>query len=65
MTRNLKSIFSGPFLVFILCGTLIPMGVIALYGLTDRSGTFTFSNVLTMFQGDHAKALALSLRPQF
>ena len=61
MTRSFKSIFSGPFLVFILCGTLIPMGVIALYGLTDRSGTFTFDNVLTMFQGDHAKALGLSL----
>ena len=65
MTRSFKSIFSGPFLVFILCGTLIPMGVIALYGLTDRSGTFTFDNVLTMFQGDHAKALILSLALSF
>ena len=65
MTRSFKSIFSGPFLVFILCGTLIPMGVIALYGLTDRSGAFTFDNVLTMFQGDHAKALILSLALSF
>lgn len=61
MIRNIKSLFSGPFLAFILCGTVVPMCVIAWYGLTDRSGAFTFSNVMTMFQGDHAKALGLSL----
>ena len=56
-----KQWFSGPFLAFILCGTLVPMGVVAFYGLTDRSGAFTLSNVLTMATGDHAQALGLSL----
>lgn len=56
-----KQWFSGPFLAFILCGTLVPMGVVAYYGLTDRSGAFTLSNILTMATGDHAQALGLSL----
>ena len=56
-----KKLFSAPFVAFILCGTLVPMGVIAWYGLTDRSGAFTVENVAAMFGGDHAKALGLSL----
>lgn len=57
----IKKLFSGPFLIFILCGTLVPMGVIAYYGLTDRSGAFTWQNILAIATGDHAKALGLSL----
>ena len=56
-----KKLFSAPFVAFILCGTLVPMGVIAWYGLTDRSGAFTLENVAAMFGGDHARALGLSL----
>ncbi|MGN0714277.1 MAG: ABC transporter permease, partial [Anaerovoracaceae bacterium] len=56
-----KKLFSAPFVAFILCGTLVPMGVIAWYGLTDRSGAFTLDNVAAMFGGDHARALGLSL----
>ena len=59
--RNLKRIFSGPFLAFILCGTLVPMGVIAYYGLTDRSGAFTLSNIVAIATRSHAQALGLSL----
>ncbi|MCI8608749.1 MAG: ABC transporter permease [Firmicutes bacterium] len=56
-----KKLFSMPFIFFILCGTVIPLGVIALYGLTDREGVFTFENILAIANGDHAKALGLSL----
>lgn len=56
-----KKLFSAPFILFILCGTVIPLGVIALYGLTDRSGSFTWDNVLAIADGDHAQALGLSL----
>ncbi len=45
MTRKL---LSGPFLIFILCGTLVPLGAIAYYGLTDRTGAFTLGNILAM-----------------
>ena len=33
-----KKLFSAPFVAFILCGTLVPIGAIAWYGLTDPSG---------------------------
>ena len=41
-----KKIFSGPFLIFILCGTLIPLCMIAYYGITDRNGSFTLDNIM-------------------
>ena len=44
-----------------ICGTLIPACVIAYYGLTDRSGTFTMANIIAIASGEHAKALGLSL----
>ena len=57
----MKKLFSAPFIIFILAGTLIPMGVVAYYGLTDRTGAFTVENLLAVFSGDHLKALMLSL----
>ena len=56
-----KKIFSGPFLLFILCGTLIPLGVIAYYGITDRSGSFTLDNILAIATPEHREALFLAL----
>ena len=56
-----KKLFSGPFLAFILCGTIVPMCVIAFYGLTDRSGAFTLENILAIATRNHAQALGLSL----
>jgi len=56
-----KRLFSGPFLVFILCGTLIPLGVIAFYGITDRSGSFTFDNIMAIATPEHREALLLAL----
>lgn len=57
----MKRFFSLPFILFIICGTLIPMGVIAYYGLTDRTGMFTVANILEIATANHGKALALSL----
>ena len=56
-----KKLFSAPFIVFMICGTLIPACVIAYYGFTDRSGAFTWANVAAMATGQHMKALGLSL----
>ena len=61
MNGNLKRLFSGPFLAFILCGTLVPLGVIAFYGFTDRSGAFTLDNIMAIASRNHAQALGLSL----
>ena len=54
-----KRFFSAPFIAFMICGTLIPACVIAYYGLTDRSGTFTMANIIAIASGEHAKALGL------
>lgn len=56
-----KRIFAGPYCVWILGGTIIPLLVIAYYGFTDRSGAFTVDNILAIFGAEHAKALGLSL----
>lgn len=57
----IKRLFSAPFLAFILCGTVIPLCVIAFYGLTDRHGTFTLQNITAIAGSEHAQALGLSL----
>lgn len=56
-----KKYFAVPFLLWIICGTVIPLAVIAFYGFTDRSGNFTFSNIIAMLGAEHAQALGLSL----
>ena len=56
-----KKGFSIPFAVFIVAGTIIPLCLIAFYGFTDRSGAFTFTNIMAIFEHDHIKALALAL----
>lgn len=56
-----KKLFSAPFIAFILCGTLIPLGVIAFYGITDRSGSFTADNIMAIATPEHRQALFLAL----
>ena len=56
-----KKLLSSPFLIWIACGTLIPLAVIAYYGFTDRSGALTWNNVTAIFGAEHAKALGLAL----
>lgn len=56
-----RKLFAGPFFLWIACGTLIPLALIAFYGLTDRSGAFTLENVLAILSAEHAQALWLSL----
>ncbi|MEG0368773.1 MAG: ABC transporter permease, partial [Hungatella sp.] len=47
-----KKLLSGPYLFWMTAFTVIPLGMIAYYGLTDPSGAFT---------PEHRKALGLSL----
>lgn len=57
----MKKLFSAPFIIFILIGTIIPTGVIAYYGVTDRTGAFSFENIMAIASQEHFKALFLSL----
>lgn len=56
-----KKSLASPFLLWILAGTIIPLGVVAFYGFTDRSGAFTFANILAIFTPEHSQALVYAL----
>ncbi len=56
-----KKLLSGPYLLWMIGFILIPLALIVFYGLTDKSGVFTLSNVLSITTEEHAKALWLSL----
>lgn len=56
-----RKFLSAPFIICIIAGTIVPMVVIAFYGLTDRSGLFTVENIIAIFHREHLKALMLSL----
>ena len=46
MKRNKSILLSGPYIAWMVIFTLIPLGVVAYYALTDpNTGAFTFSNI--------------------
>ena len=46
MKRNKSILLSGPYVAWMVIFTLIPLGVVAYYALTDpNTGAFTFSNI--------------------
>lgn len=56
-----KKLLSGPYILWMIGFTIIPLALIVFYGLTDRSGAFTMANVLAIASAEHSKALLLSL----
>ena len=52
---------TAPYLFWSIIFVLTPLGMIFYYGLTDKTGTFTIENVVSMFSHVHFKALMLSL----
>lgn len=58
---NKRNLLAGPYIIWMAGFTIIPLLLIVLYGLTDRSGAFTLSNILAIGTPEHAKALFLSL----
>ena len=60
-----KNLLSGPYLLWMVGFTLIPLALIFWYGITDKSGAFTLENVLAIATADHASALWLSLGLSF
>lgn len=56
-----KKLLSGPYIMWMIGFIIIPLALIVVYGLTDRSGTFTLANVISIVTPEHAKALWLSL----
>lgn len=56
-----KKLLSFPYLLWMTGFTLIPLGMIVWYGITDKSGAFTTANIAAIATAEHAKALWLSL----
>ena len=49
MTKNKSLLLSGPYILFMVIFTLIPLGVVGYYALTDPdTGVFTFRNILEL-----------------
>ena len=57
-----RKALSLPYIVWMIGFTVIPLLLIFVFGLTDRSGAFTLKNVLSILEKNHMKALLLSLR---
>ncbi len=58
---NRRSVLSGPYVVWALGFTVIPLIVIIKYAISDRTGAFTLSNILAIFDPVNLKALIFSL----
>lgn len=56
-----RKLLAGPYLIWMICCTVVPLGMIVYYGLTGRSGAFTFANLSAITVPAHAKALGLAL----
>ena len=56
-----KKLLSFPYILWMAAFTIIPLGMIVFYGLTDKSGAFTLANVIAIATAEHSKALFLSL----
>ncbi len=56
-----KKLLSGPYLLWMIGFTIIPLALIVFYGLTDKEGAFTLENILAIATQEHRKALWLSL----
>jgi len=61
MNNSKNQVLAFPYIIWMAGFIIIPLLMIFFYGLTDRSGAFTLSNVLAILSADHMKALVLSL----
>ena len=53
-----KKLLSGPYIVWMVGFTLIPLALIVFYGLTDKAGAFTLENIMAIAQPERFKRAA-------
>ena len=62
MSKSSKAKFlSTPYVVWSAIFIIIPLCMVFYYGFTDKSGAFTFENILAIAQFEHLKGLFLAL----
>ena len=54
-----RKLLAGPYLFWAVSFVIIPLLMIVYYGLTDKEGHFTFSNLGMMTSQENLKALGL------
>ena len=58
---NKRSLLSMPYIIWMIGFIVIPLFMILIYGLSDKSGAFTLENIIAIARVGHAKALLLSM----
>ena len=61
MNRRASRFLAGPYILWMIGFTVIPLIMIIVYGLTDSEGRFTLANVAAISSPEHLKALLLAL----
>ena len=61
MKKKWRIWLDGPYLIWTAAFIIIPLLMIVYFGLTDKTGAFTWSNILQMGTPERLKALFLSL----
>lgn len=56
-----RALLSGPYLIWMIGFTIIPLALIFWYGITNKDGSMTLANITAIMNPDHWKALWLSL----
>lgn len=57
-----KKLLSGPYLFWMIVFIIIPLCMVFFYGLTDKTGAFTLSNIVAIASAEHSKALWLAVK---
>lgn len=60
-----KKLLTGPYLLWSIAFTVIPLLMIVYYGLTDPEGSFTWSNLAQITTPENLKAMGLALLLSF
>ena len=60
MKSNVKRLFAGPYILWMIGFTIIPLALIFWYGITTKNGNLTLANITAIMSPDHWKALWLS-----
>lgn len=60
-----KKMLSLPYLFWCAAFIIIPLCMVIYYGVTDKSGAFTLSNIMAIASAEHSKALWVSILLSF
>ena len=57
-----RSTFAGPYAAWMILFTIFPLVFVAIYAFTDKTGAFTWANILESFSSDYTLPLGRSIK---